>query len=158
SRGSPPPSTTSGASSSWRARRRRRWRATGRRWRGASARATTGGGRWGRRAWGRASTGRAGCRPGPRPSAGGLGVGRKIGDRQGMVASLLDLGSLERDLGELERALVLLREGRALARDSGERLYECSLAIEIGDCQLAGGRPRDALKEFTRAREIARQF
>jgi tetratricopeptide (TPR) repeat protein len=83
---------------------------------------------------------------------------RQIGDRQGVVASLLDLGGLERDLGRVEQALALLREGRALARDCGERLYECSLAIEIGDCHLAAGQPRRALKEFEQARAMARQF
>ncbi|HEY5088556.1 MAG TPA: hypothetical protein VIK30_01225, partial [Polyangia bacterium] len=83
---------------------------------------------------------------------------RRIGDRQGAVASLLDLGALERDLGRRPEALALLGEGRELARASGERLYECSLSIEIGDCHLADGMPRAALTEFQSAREIARQF
>ena len=75
-----------------------------------------------------------------------------------MIASLLDLGALERDLGRGAEALRLLSEGRELARAAGERLQECSLSIEMGDCHLSIGEPRAALEEHQAAREIARHF
>jgi len=87
-----------------------------------------------------------------------LDLRRRISNLPGVIASLLDLGALERDLDRLPEALSLLSEGRELARASGERLQECSLSIEIGDCHLGDGQPIAALAEFQAAREIARQF
>ena len=83
---------------------------------------------------------------------------RRAGDRQGMVASLLELGALERDLGRVERAMAILEEAWSLARDLGERLFECSIAIALGDCWLTQSRPNDARVHFIEAKEIARQF
>jgi len=87
-----------------------------------------------------------------------LDLRRRISNLPGVIASLLDLGALERDLGRRPEALSLLGEGRDLARASGERLHECSLSIEIGDCHLGDLQPHAALAEFQAAREIARQF
>ncbi len=87
-----------------------------------------------------------------------LDLRRRISNLPGVIASLLDLGALERDLGRRPEALSLLGEGRELARASGERLQECSLSIEIGDCHLGDLQPHAALGEFQAAREIARQF
>jgi tetratricopeptide (TPR) repeat protein len=74
-----------------------------------------------------------------------LELRRRISNLPGVIASLLDLGALERDLGRRPEALSLLGEGRELARASGERLQECSLSIEIGDCHLGDGQPHAAL-------------
>ncbi len=87
-----------------------------------------------------------------------LDLRRRISNLPGVIASLLDLGALERDLDRRPEALSLLGEGRDLARASGERLQECSLSIEIGDCHLGDLHPHAALAEFQAAREIARQF
>jgi tetratricopeptide (TPR) repeat protein len=83
---------------------------------------------------------------------------RRSGDRQGMVASLLELGALERDLGRVSRAIAILQDAGALAQKIGERLFECSIAIALGDCWLTDGRPLDAKPYFVEAKQIARQF
>ena len=83
---------------------------------------------------------------------------RKAGDRQGMVASYLDLGNLEKDLGRAEGALAILDEGKKLADDMGECLFSCGLAIAIGDCWLTLERPAEAQRHFQEARDTAQRF
>ncbi len=87
-----------------------------------------------------------------------LDIRRQRRDAHGVVASLLDLGTLERESGRAERAQKLLEEARTLARDMGERLYECLLAVQVGDCFLLRRRPAEAEQEFRAAKALALKF
>ena len=75
-----------------------------------------------------------------------------------MVASLLELGALERDLGRVSRAIAILQDAGSLAQKIGERLFECSISIALGDCWLTDGRPLEARPYFVQAKQIAQQF
>jgi tetratricopeptide (TPR) repeat protein len=87
-----------------------------------------------------------------------LRISQATRDAHGIVFSLIDLAGIEREAGRPDRAQVLLEEARVLVHDRGERLYECNLALQIGDCLLARRQPEAALAELTAALEVARRF
>jgi len=70
----------------------------------------------------------------------------------------LDLGSLAREAGHPGLARDLLEQARVVAREMGECLHECHVALQIGDCHLALGQVDEAEAELKAARDIARKF
>jgi tetratricopeptide (TPR) repeat protein len=87
-----------------------------------------------------------------------LELGRAARDGHSIVFSLLDLGRLEREAGRFVEARRHLDEARALAREMGERLYECHIGLQIGDLRLAEGRPDVAEGEFRWVKDTAQRF
>ena len=71
---------------------------------------------------------------------------------------MLDLGSLAREAGHPALACNLLEQARAVAREMGECLHECHVALQIGECCLALGEVDEAEAELKAARDIARKF
>ena len=72
--------------------------------------------------------------------------------------TLLDLGALTREAGHPQLAQKLLTQARGIAGTMGDRLTECHLALQIGDCLLAQGQHAAAEKEMRAAKEIAQKF
>lgn len=87
-----------------------------------------------------------------------LDISRAVRDPRGVALSLLDLGVIEREAGHPDRALEFLEEARRLARDWAEKLSECQIGIQIGDCLRIVGRLTDAERELRTAKDIARKF
>jgi tetratricopeptide (TPR) repeat protein len=87
-----------------------------------------------------------------------LAQSRASRDAHGIVFSLLDLGRLEREASRPLTALELLEEARGLARQMGERLYECHIGLQIADCLLAIGDPTGAERELAAVKTTAKQF
>jgi tetratricopeptide (TPR) repeat protein len=87
-----------------------------------------------------------------------LAISRATRDAHGIVFSLLDLGRLEREAGRPTEARAVLEEARALAREMGERLYECHIGVQIGECLLAAGQPGEAEAELAAAKTTAQRF
>jgi tetratricopeptide (TPR) repeat protein len=87
-----------------------------------------------------------------------LAQSRASRDAHGIVFSLLDLGRLEREASRPLTALELLEEARDLARQMGERLYECHIGLQIADCLLAIGDPTSAERELEVVKATAKQF
>jgi tetratricopeptide (TPR) repeat protein len=87
-----------------------------------------------------------------------LAQGRASRDGHGIVFSLLDLGRLEREAGRPLPALELLEEARDLARQMGERLYECHIALQIGECLIAIGDAKGAERELAAVKVTAKTF
>jgi len=85
-------------------------------------------------------------------------ISKTTRDPHGIVFSLLDLGSLAREAGHPGLAHNLLEQARAVAREMGECLNECHLALQIGECHLALGQVDEAEAELKAARDIARKF
>jgi tetratricopeptide (TPR) repeat protein len=74
------------------------------------------------------------------------------------VFTLLDLGALTREAGHPNLAQKLLSQARGTANTMGDRLTECHLALQIGDCLLAQGEFAAAEKEMRAAKDIAQKF
>ena len=108
--------------------------------------------RTGRGADGPPRSGAAELREGARPSA------RPPSDPHGIVFTLLDLGALTREAGHPGLAHKLLSQARRISRTMGDRLTECHLALQIGDCLLAQGEHAAAEKEMRAAKAIAQKF
>ncbi|HJX54353.1 MAG TPA: tetratricopeptide repeat protein, partial [Polyangia bacterium] len=85
-------------------------------------------------------------------------ISKTTRDPHGIVFSLLDLGSLAREAGHPGLAHNLLEQARGVAREMGECLNECHLALQIGECHLALGQVDEAEAELRAARDIARKF
>jgi len=64
-------------------------------------------------------------------------ISKTTRDPHGVVFSLLNLGSLAREAGHPGLAQNLLEQARAVAREMGECLNECHVALQIGECHLA---------------------
>jgi len=67
-------------------------------------------------------------------------------------------GSLAREAGHPGLAQNLLEQARAVAREMGECLNECHVALQIGGVHLALGQVAEAEAELKAARDIARKF
>jgi tetratricopeptide (TPR) repeat protein len=87
-----------------------------------------------------------------------LRISQAARDPHGIVFALLDLGAIEREAGRPRAGPALLEEARRLVHDLGEQLYECHLALQIGDCLLARGQAEAAQAELESAREMARKY
>ena len=85
-------------------------------------------------------------------------ISKTTRDPHGIVFSLLDLGALAREAGHPELARNLLEQARGVAREMGECLHECHVALQIGECHLALGQVAQAEAELKGARDIARKF
>jgi tetratricopeptide (TPR) repeat protein len=85
-------------------------------------------------------------------------ISKTTRDPHGIVFSLIDLGSLAREAGHPGLAHNLLEQARGVAREMGECLHECHVALQIGECHLALGQVAQAETELKAARDIARKF
>jgi len=77
-------------------------------------------------------------------------ISKTTRDPMGVVFSLLNLGSLAREAGHPGLAQNLLEQARAVAREMGECLNECHVALQIGECHLALGQVAEAEAELKR--------
>jgi tetratricopeptide (TPR) repeat protein len=87
-----------------------------------------------------------------------LAISHATKDPHGIVFTLLDLGALTREAGHPKLAQKLLTQAREVSRTLGDRLTECHLALQIGDCLLAQGEHTSAEAELRAAKLIAQKF
>jgi tetratricopeptide (TPR) repeat protein len=87
-----------------------------------------------------------------------LAISQAARDPHGIVFALLDLGALTREAGHTNLAHKLLLQARRTAESLGDRLTDCHLALQIGDCLLAQSDYVAAETEIRAAREIAQKF
>jgi len=87
-----------------------------------------------------------------------LAISQATRDPHGIVFTLLDLGALTREAGHPKLAQKLLGQARGLSREMGDRLTECHVALQVGDCLLTQGEYGAAEKELRAARDIAQKF
>ena len=83
-----------------------------------------------------------------------LGIYRNIGDRDGEVETLNELGTVSRIRGDLDRASACHRKALDLAREIATPWDEAQALAGLGRCALAAGRTVDAIAGLRQAREI----
>jgi tetratricopeptide (TPR) repeat protein len=83
-----------------------------------------------------------------------LELRRAVGDRSGVVSSMIDLGSVHEADGKLEAAHETFTEALKLAKEIGDRQGQAQVLGRIGEVLLALGRPQEAIESLEKAQEI----
>jgi len=88
----------------------------------------------------------------------GLALYRKLGEKQGLAASLTSLGALEFAVGDLERAVALTRESLTLKRELGDERGLMSSRNNLGEMLQATGDLAEARALFEENLESDRRL
>src|SRR5262249_44270713 len=90
-----------------------------------------------------------------------LQLRREIGDRTGVVQSLIAVATAWRDRGDgasIDRALEVLKEALGLAREIGDRLEQAHILVRMGDVLIKMSRDTEASDHLAQAAELAASF